>query len=96
MGDIVVAVVDDAIVGVGRVVAVGGGGREVSQTAQHTVGILRGLHQVTTHLTLEYILVGNLLHSLKNAIGIEHGVGLLVELRVKHLALTLSIQHVGA
>ena len=96
MGDIIVTVIDDTVVGIGRIVAVGRRSREVGQTAQHTVSVLRGLHQVATHLTLEHILVSNLLHGLKNAIGIEERVCLLVQCRVEHLMVAVGLEHIGA
>ena len=94
MGDEVVAVVDDAIEHVGRVVLVGGCCREVGQLAQVGLGILIDLSKVATHLIDEHILIDGLLHSLENTERVEHRVGLLVELRVEDLAVGVGLKHV--
>ena len=85
VGNEVVAVVDDAIEHVGRIVLVLGSGREVGQGTQVGLGVLVDLCEVATHFVDEHVLVDGLLDTLENAEGVEHGVGLLVELRVEDL-----------
>ena len=96
MGNVVVAVVDDAIVDVGRVVLVRSRGREVGQLAQVVVGVVGGFHQVAPHLALEHVLVGQLLHALKDAEGIVDRVGLLVEGGVEDLTRAVGFEHIAA
>ena len=96
MGDVVVAVVDDTIVDVGRVVAVGRGGREVGQLAQVDVGVVCGVYELTPHLALEDVMVGELLHGLHDAEGIVDRVGLLRQLRVEDLSGAVTLEHVLA
>ena len=96
MGQIIVTVVDDLVIKVHAVVLVGGIGRERSQVAQMQRGLAGRLHQIATQFILEEILVGQLLHSLHDTIGIEHGVGLLVERRIEQLTRTIRLQHVAA
>ena len=86
MGYVVVAVVDDTIVDIGRVVLVGGVGREVCQTTQVVVGKLGCLDKVSAHLAYVHILVGKLLHGLHHTEGKVNGVGLAVKLLVEELA----------
>ena len=94
VGDEVVAVVDDAVVEVGRVVLVGGVGGEVGQASQVGLGVAVGGGKVTTHLASHDILVGQLLQSLQDTEGVEHGVGLLVECRVENLTVAVGLEHV--
>ena len=96
MGNVVVAVVDDAIVEVGRVEPVGGIGGEVGQTAQVGLRVLVGSHEVASHLARHHILVGHLLQALQNAQRVEHGVGLGVKGWVEDLTVGLGLEHVLA
>ena len=72
MGNEVVAVVDDAIEHIGRVVLVLDGSREVGQGTEVGLGVLVDLCEVATHLIDQHILVDGLLHTLENAERVEH------------------------
>ena len=96
MGDEIVAVVDDTIEHVCRIVLVLNRGREIGQGTQVGLCILVDLCKITTHLVDEHILVNGLLDTLQNTEGVEHGVGLLVECGVKDLTVRVSFKHVLA
>ena len=81
----VIAVIDNTVVNVSRIVLVGHGGGEVSQLLQVGFGIRISSHQVATHLIDQHILVGSLLNGLENTQRVEHGVGFLVERRIENL-----------
>ena len=72
MSNEVVAVVDDAIEHIGRVVLVLDGSREVGQGTKVGLGVLVDLCEVATHLIDQHILVDGLLHTLENAERVEH------------------------
>ena len=86
MSQIIVTVVDYLIIKVHTVVLIRGIGRKRCQVAQVSGSLGSGAHQITTHLVLIVILIGQFLHGLHDAIGIEYRVCLLVEGRVEQLA----------
>ena len=94
MGQIVVAVVDDLIVEVHAVILVGGVGGERCQLAQVCRCFVGECDKVAAQLVLKVILISQLLHGLHDAVGVEDGVGLLVECRLKELARAVGLEHV--
>ena len=95
MGNVIITIVDDTIEYVSTIILIGSSGGEISQLAQIVIRIISGVHQVALHLTLENILIGQLLHSLHNAKAIEHGVGLAIEFFIEKLTRTIGFKHVG-
>ena len=92
--DVVVAVVDDTVVHVCRVVLVGCCSREVCKLAQVCLCVHVCLGEVTSHLVDEHVLVYCQLNTLQYGKSIEHGVGLLVECRVEDNLFRLGFQNV--
>ena len=72
MGDVIVAVVDDTIVEVGRVILVGDVSREVSQLTQVGLSVVVNFNKVASHFVHQHILVGSLLYCLEDTECIEH------------------------
>ena len=73
MSDVVVTIVDDTIIQVSTIVLIGRACCERSQLLQVFVGHAgHHLNKVTTHLSLEIILVGNSLHGLQHTEGKEY------------------------
>ena len=98
MGNIVSAVVNDSIVHIGAVELIDSllTILVVGQIGQVGIGLGRQSGQVTAHLILQHILIGQLLHGIQNTGHVVERVSLGGEFRVKVLTCTLRLQHILA
>ena len=96
MSHVVVAVVDDAVINIRRIILVAVGIVEGCQALQVGRGMRGWRHEVATKLIDKHILVDGLLNTFQDTVDIEHRIHLLVEFRIIDVTIGSIIEHITA